>query len=297
MPRTLVALSPVVLIVVAIYFIGSWPARASAAGYTPAIRFVQALQDGRAVDVYIDGQQQVNWETLTQAKPPTSAVANQDERQQDNIKNFGKATSFEAVGPGKHHIQIVPSGSDLSAAYSLDLQIEQDRQYTVAAFGQQPNLKIMAIAEQIYTPAAGKAGVHVYHFSPDAPAVDLWLRVGAIRSDTPLVSNVAFGSTSGYRELEPGTYDLEALPASVNLPTLEAQSIQVQSGHVYSLFIINSLSTKSQLTIPNITVDKLPSQPAVLPKTSGQSTSSAELCDFAILMLVCGLVLRRYGRA
>lgn len=54
-------------------------------------------------------------------------------------------------------------------------------------------------------PGPGEAMVRVIHASADAPAVDVYPK----GSDKPLVTNIAYGQTSGWLQLKPGTYELE----------------------------------------------------------------------------------------
>ena len=249
MPRTLVALSSMSLVVVAFCFIVGAPAGATAAA-PAAIRFVQAVQDGRTVDILID------------TKPLTDEMTS------------GEASAYQPIEPGKHQIQIVPSGGDLSTAYSLELNIEANRNYTVAAIGRQPDLKPVVITELPYVPPSGKAALHVYHLSPDAPAIDLWRKGGGSQSGELLVSNLAFATTSGYRELEPGTHVLEALPATVSVPRMGDQTLQAQANTIYSMFVLDSLSKQSQIIISEAIVD---TQLLIIPVSARRARRSLSL--------------------
>lgn len=64
------------------------------------------------------------------------------------------------------------------------------------------------------TPGAGQAIVRVVHASADAPNVDVYAKGSA----TPLVTGLAYGQTSGWLEIPPGTYELE-LRAAPSKPT------------------------------------------------------------------------------
>jgi len=54
-------------------------------------------------------------------------------------------------------------------------------------------------------PRAGKAVVRVVHASADAPSVDVYVK----GSDKPVVTGLAYGQTSTWLELDPGTYVFE----------------------------------------------------------------------------------------
>ncbi len=54
-------------------------------------------------------------------------------------------------------------------------------------------------------PGAGKAMVRAIHGSPNAPAVDIYVKGNA----TPVVTNLSYGQTSGWLEVPEGKYELE----------------------------------------------------------------------------------------
>lgn len=55
------------------------------------------------------------------------------------------------------------------------------------------------------TPTSGKARVRVIHASPDAPAVDVYVKGVA----TPVVSALSYGNATKYLEIDPGSYEFE----------------------------------------------------------------------------------------
>ncbi len=63
-------------------------------------------------------------------------------------------------------------------------------------------------------PSPGKAIVRVVHGSPDAPAVDVYVK----GSPTPIVTGLAYGQTSGWLEVPPADYEIE-LRAAPSKPT------------------------------------------------------------------------------
>lgn len=64
------------------------------------------------------------------------------------------------------------------------------------------------------TPPAGMAMLRAIHASPDAPAVDAYVKGNA----TPIVTNLAYGQTSGWIAVPQGTYEIE-LRAAPSKPT------------------------------------------------------------------------------
>jgi len=238
-----------------------------------AIRFVQASPDMQQVDIYVD------------AKPLDKPIA------------FGASTGYQAIGVGAHQVQIGPAGGDISTARSLDIQIKPNTIYTIVATGRQPELKLTAIAEQPSTPASGKAGMRVYHFSPDAPAIDLKRQIPDSQDTQLLVSNLAFPTASSYRDVDPGIYTLLVLPATVNLPIMGTLSeLQMDAGVVYSIFIMNSLSKQSQVLVHFVRDTPPPLQPSRLPDTGAQYAAPTWLGLLACVLVACGAIVWRRVR-
>ncbi len=78
--------------------------------------------------------------------------------------------------------------------------------------------------------AAGKAEVRVVHGSPDAPAVDVWVKGLA----QPVITGLSYGDASRYLEVDEGSYDFElraspskasdAVAYSIGMITLKSQT-------------------------------------------------------------------------
>jgi Domain of unknown function (DUF4397) len=89
--------------------------------------------------------------------------------------------------------------------------------------------------------AAGAQGsaaqVRVAHFSPDAPAVDVYV------DDDRVLSGVAYKAVSKYLELPAGSYDLAVRPAGAAAssdPVIEATA-EVEGGKAYTVAAVGAL--------------------------------------------------------
>lgn len=79
--------------------------------------------------------------------------------------------------------------------------------------------------------APGTAMLRVVHASPDAPAVDIY----AAGSDTPLVTDLAYGDATTYLSVDEGTYDLEirgAGAAADSAPVFSTGDVTLYDGDV-----------------------------------------------------------------
>jgi hypothetical protein len=90
--------------------------------------------------------------------------------------------------------------------------------------------------------AAGAQGsaamVRVAHFSPDAPAVDVYV------NDDKVLSGVEYKTVSKYLELPTGSYDLAVRPAGAAAssdPVIEATA-DVEAGNAYTVAAVGALA-------------------------------------------------------
>jgi Domain of unknown function (DUF4397) len=85
---------------------------------------------------------------------------------------------------------------------------------------------------------ADPARVRVAHFSPDAPAVDIYV------NDERVLSDVPYKTVSDYLELPAGSYDLAVRPAgaaATSDPVVEATA-EVEAGQAYTVAAVGALA-------------------------------------------------------
>jgi Domain of unknown function (DUF4397) len=86
--------------------------------------------------------------------------------------------------------------------------------------------------------SASAALVRVAHFSPDAPAVDVYV------NDDRVLSGVEYKTVSKYLELPAGSYDLAVRPAGAAAssdPVIEATA-EVEAGNAYTVAAVGALA-------------------------------------------------------
>jgi len=228
------------------------------------VRVIHASPDAPAVDVFVNGN---------------AALTN---------VGFFAASPYLDLPAGTYRVQVAPTGAGAgSAVIDANVTIEAGRAYTIAAVGPVASIRPQVIVDDLSAPAAGKAKVRVYHFSPDAPAVDVKLASGAT-----LISNLAFPDASGYLEVDAGTYDLQVTPAGGSAVVIDLPGTRVDAGQIYSVFATNfvaSITPQLAVTAPATTA-----APAALPTTSGETLPLAALALMALaLVALGGMVMRR----
>jgi hypothetical protein len=243
------------------------------------VRVLHASPDAPAVDVYVDGD-------LTLENVP-----------------FFTASQYLSLPAGSYQIQVTPTGESPDAAViDAEATVEGGMAYTIAATGLVANIQPTIIVDDLSAPADGQAKVRVYHFSPDAPAVDVRLADGTV-----LISSLAFPDASEYLEVPAGSYDLQVVPAGADDVVIDLPGTTLEAGNIYSVFAANEVASIT----PELSVFT-PEAPATgdttgggddsgapgqLPTTSGETLPLSALIAFAVALLLTGaFVLRRQIR-
>jgi hypothetical protein len=229
------------------------------------VRVLHASPDAPAVDVFVNGNR-----TLT------------------NVPFF-TASDYLSLPAGTYQIQVSPTGQPASAAViDASATIEAGRAYTIAATGLVANIQPTIIVDDLTAPAAGQAHVRVYHFSPDAPAVDVQLANG-----TKLIQNLAFPAASNYLPVPAGSYDLQVVPAGGSDVVINLPGTTLEAGKIYSVFATNVVASITP-EVAVYTPAAAPATPATLPATSeGAFAPVAALLALAVGLFGAAFVLRR----
>lgn len=255
----------VVLSLVAMLMALSVVPAAFAQGGMAKVRVIHASPDAPAVDVYVNGSR---------------ALANVP---------FFTASDYLELPAGTYQVQVTPAGQPASAAViDASATIEAGKAYTIAATGAVANIAPTIIVDDLTAPAAGQAHVRVYHFSPDAPAVDVRLANG-----TKLIEGLAFPNASSYLPVPAGSYDIQVVPAGGDAVVIDLPGTALEAGKIYSVFATNNVASITP-EVAVYTPAAAPATPAALPATStGAEAPFVALIAAAILMLGAAFVVRR----
>ncbi len=92
-----------------------------------------------------------------------------------------------------------------------------------------------------------KTSLRVIHLSPDAPSVDIFANGG----EPAAVSELAFQESTGYLELEPGTYsfNISAAGTGPGESVLDIEGLELAQGQFYTAVAFNELSSIQALAL------------------------------------------------
>lgn len=81
-----------------------------------------------------------------------------------------------------------------------------------------------------------QASIRVVHTSHDAPAVDVWV------NGAKAISNLAYGASSGYAVVNPGTVNVKVVPAGATSPVVIEANLPIEQNKRYSVLAMNTLA-------------------------------------------------------
>jgi hypothetical protein len=194
------------------------------------LRALHAIPDVGPVTVYVNGQQAV---------PSLGTL---------------QETPYLEVPAGNYKVQVAPQGQPASAAVlSADVTLRDGKRYTAFASGQLAR-GTAALGLQEDRPRAefGSSQIRVWHLSPDAPAVDVYV------NGNKAVSNLAFRSATGYLTLPAGKYDVRINVANSSTVVL-SQQITLARGEASTAVALGSAAQPAAGA--RFTVDALGSCP------------------------------------
>jgi hypothetical protein len=150
---------------------------------------------------------------------------------------FPNNTGYLTINAGTHNVKVNVSGTS-TTVINADVPVSAGGNYTVFATGPVASIGALVVADDLTTPATGKAHVRFVHLSPDAPAVDVAVTGGPV-----LFANKAFQEHTAFTPVDAGTYNLEVRPAGSASVVLSLPGITLQAGKIYTVFAKGFLSS------------------------------------------------------
>ena len=145
-------------------------------------------------------------------------------------------SNYLAVNAGSTNIKVSPT-STTTNVIDATVDLNANTSYSVFAIDSVNKIKAAVVSDNLATPASGKAHVRFFHFSANAPAVDIAVAGGPV-----LFSNRSFNdqssnaSVANFTPLDAGTYNLEVRVAGTSTVALAVPGVVLTAGKIYTVF-------------------------------------------------------------
>ena len=145
-------------------------------------------------------------------------------------------SNYLDVNSGSTNIKVSPTGT-MNYVIDATVPLDANKNYSVFAIDSVSKIKAAAVVDDLTAPAAGKSHVRFFHFSPNAPAVDIAVTGGPV-----LFSNRKFNDQStnaaltAFTPLNAGTYNLEVRLAGTSTVALSIPNVTLAAGKIYTVF-------------------------------------------------------------
>lgn len=154
-----------------------------------------------------------------------------------------KWTGYLPLDPGTYDVAVAPAGQPLGkAVLKAKITLADKTRYTALArglAGAKKNKVELALQKDIATAPSGQAGVRVWHLSPDAPRVDIWV------NGKKTLSKVRYKKASSYLSLGAGTYRIQVAIAGTKKIVLKAK-VKVRADRAYTIAALGSATGKGK---------------------------------------------------
>jgi hypothetical protein len=143
---------------------------------------------------------------------------------------------YTDLNSGSTNIKVSPTGTTTNVI-DATVTLEANKNYSVFAIDSVSKIKAAVVSDDVTVPASGKAHLRFFHFSPNAPAVDIAVTGGAV-----LFANRRFNDQSttpslvAFTPVNAGTYNLEVRAAGTNTVVLSLPNITLTAGKIYTVF-------------------------------------------------------------
>jgi hypothetical protein len=145
-------------------------------------------------------------------------------------------SNYSSIGAGSTNIKVSPTGS---TNYVIDatVDLKSNMNYSVFAIDSVAKIKAAVVTDDLTAPAAGKAHVRFFHFSPNAPAVDIAVTGGPVVFSNRMFNDQATNNAlQNFTPLDAGTYNLEVRLAGTNTVVLSLPNVMLTAGKIYTVF-------------------------------------------------------------
>jgi len=161
---------------------------------------------------------------------------------------YGADTGYFAINPGTYSLQVAPTGTS-NFVINSNVTFAPATSYSVFTI----DSTNAVVTDSFTVPSTDSVRVRFFHFSPNAPAVDI-----AVAGGSTWFTNRTFNdqaANAGYQSfvtIPAGTYNLEVRVAGTSTVVLPLPSEALVGGNVYTLYargVLSATGTTKPLSV------------------------------------------------
>jgi len=177
---------------------------------TALVTFIQAIPDEPSVNFFLNG-----------------------DRVNQSPVDYGFGVDYVSAFAGTRTVNIYHS-NDMSSVLSLPVTLNANTAYSIfLATTSTKKPQILLLTDTLNKPAGGKAGLRFVNVSPDAPAVDLAIKGGAV-----VVANKSPLGYSAFLPLQGKTnYTFEVRAAGTSVVLATIPNVTLNDGALYTIWL------------------------------------------------------------
>ena len=155
-------------------------------------------------------------------------------------------SSYAAVGAGTTIVTARITGT-ATGGQKVALTTVAGQQYSMLLTGDGSDFQASILPDQSVAPPSGQIMVRVIESAPVAGNLDVYLLTNgtALADATPILSNIAPGTVSGYLSLPVTEYTLLITGAGSLIPKLNGSSMTPTSGEARTFLIVDQKNSKA----------------------------------------------------
>jgi hypothetical protein len=154
---------------------------------------------------------------------------------------YGTSTGYQSVKSGSHQVAVEPSGTT-TALLQQSISFASGSDTTVIASNFSSNIANLVLTDDNSAPSSGDFKLRVVNAAPGLGPADVYIVAPATDLNTvsPILSNLAFGSATGYQSVTAGSYEVVLTPVGQKFAAVNTGSLTFSSGQVRTFVGLNS---------------------------------------------------------
>jgi len=209
---------------------------------TPFLLFaaVLAVFTGCKKDSVVGGVQTYSYVMAVNAAASTSGATINVAIGTQNLDDiaFGSNSFYTPVTAGDNEVVIDYAGNSTSTT----IKFEDGKAYSVFTIDDPSGLKAVAVEDNLPGNTEGISNIRFFHFSSDAPAIDVAIGGTIIFTNRSYNDQSAEPAISGFTAIVPGVYDIEVRDPVTSAVLYTFYSVVIEDGKTYNMIAKGSIN-------------------------------------------------------